>query len=114
EVDDLVEDARGVAPPAERVEALGDPAETLGAVRLDACLAQRLGVPPDRRDLDHAACEAASVGDTAARRDRHLDRLRVEERADPADGPRETESALVPAHGAREREAAHELLEPLR
>ena len=114
EMHDLVQDAGGVAPLAEPIEALRDLAQALCPIRLDARLAQRLRVRARRRDLDRAVREAVAVRDVAARRNRHVDRLGVEEGADPADGPREAETALVPAHRAGEGEPAHDLLEALR
>ena len=102
EVDDLFEHAVRVGPPAERIERLHDLAPALGRIRLHARRPQRFEVGGRLRDLDRARREPVAVALLAD------DRVRVDHRERPANGARETEAAVVPAHRLREREAAQD------
>ena len=100
QVDDLVELAARVLPPADRVERGDDLLAAHVGVRLHARLAQRRLVPARGRDLDLARMDPAMPERVRAGRDaveRHVHRGGAQLREQPAHGPREAERPL-PVH----------------
>ena len=102
EEDDLLEDAVGIAPAADRVEGLDDLAPPLLGVRLDVGATQHVEIGRCLRDRDRPGCKSVAVGAVAH------DPVRVDHGERPAHGARKAQAAAVPAHRLREREPAQD------